>query len=285
MKDKGEITHIRRRILTALAKYKFLTAPQMERLKVGHRNTIYPELVKLREWGFTEHVRYTDPSFVKYPDWHFLTPKGAKLYVESDKGLTLDMVKYPKSLSSIAKNDYLHRVNCIETQISYDEWIGANGFESEFFDLYFDTIGSNRNQEKGGALRPKTRLELGYGNFADPDGILLYSTGQKRRLFILEVFRGNDSGRVVKQVRYIRDAIENGIAAAKYGLKLPERALLTFDHAPNMTASIERLRNDPDFYAEGVEDYFFFALAKDVHQDFGNGWIKLTGEQVNLATI
>lgn len=281
------IKPIQERILAGLAHYKFLTATQMECLKVGHKNWVYVELRGLEKGGFTKSVQYGvgTRNGVKTEKLHFLTPKGAKLYAGSVKGVSMEQVKHPKSHNSIVKNDLAHRISMINTQISYDRWTGQNEFETVFFDTYFDTVGNNRNKEKGGALRPKTRLDFGGGNFADPDGILLYDTGSKKKLWILEVFNGNDSGRVVKQLRGICYAILHGITADKYGLKLPERALITFEHEPNMKASIERMNADPYFKMDGIEGYFYFGLAEKIWGDFGKNWVKMTGEVVSLATV
>jgi hypothetical protein len=281
------IKPIQERILAGLARYKFLTASQMERLEVGHKNWFYIEARDLEKNGFTKSVQYGagTRNGVKSEKLHFLTPKGAKLYAESVKGVSMEQVKYPKSHNSIVKNDFAHRISMVSTQISYDRWAKANEVETVFFDTYFDTVGSNRNKEKGGTLRPKTRLDFGEGNFADPDGILFYDTGSKKRLWVLEVFNGNDSGRVVKQLRGICYAMLHGITADKHGLKLPERALITFEHEPNMKASIERMKQDHYFQMDGIEDFFFFGLAEKVWSDFGESWVKMTGEAVNLATV
>jgi hypothetical protein len=281
------IKPIQERILAGLARYKFLTVSQMERLKVGHKNWTYIELRELEKGGFTKSVQYGvgTRSGVKTEKLHFLTPKGAKLYVESVKGLSLEQIKYPKSHNTIVKNDFAHRMSMINTQISFDHWTKENGFETIFFDTYFDTVGSNRNKEKGGALRPKTRLDFGGGNFADPDGILLYSTGSKKKLWVMEVFNGNDSGRVVKQLRNICYAILHGITADKYGVKLPERALITFEHEANMKASIERMKQDPYFDMEGIEDFFYFSLAEKTWGDFGGSWVRMDGKRVKLETV
>jgi hypothetical protein len=241
----------------------------------------------LEKDGFTKSVQYGagTRNGVKSEKLHFLTPKGAKLYAESVKGVSMEQVKYPKSHNSIVKNDFAHRISMINTQISYDRWAEVGGVETIFFDTYFDKVGSNRNKNKGGALKPKTRLEFGEGNFADPDGILLYSAGSKKRLWVLEVFNGNDSGRVLKQLRGICYAMLHGITADKYGLKLPERALITFEHEPNMKASIERMNDDPYFKLDGIEDFFYFGLAKNVWENFGGSWVKMTGEAVDLTGV
>lgn len=70
--------------------------------------------------------------------------------------------------------------------IAYDQWIDTAGHHKLFFDVYFDTNGSQRDQ-KNGALRSKTRIEMGNQGFIDPDGIFAFEQKGYIKLFVLEV--------------------------------------------------------------------------------------------------
>ncbi|GEM_PF-4266585 len=84
--------------------------------------------------------------------------------------------------------------------IAFDEWVNTTKHVKLFFDVYFDTVGSQRDKSKG-TLKRMTRVDLDLENFIDPDGIFAYQDDLVVRLFTLEVANGQDSKRVIEQIK------------------------------------------------------------------------------------
>lgn len=282
-RDIGDISLLQDRALDALAKYGYLTLKQMHRLKVGVIGNSRPELKLLQTWGYTDTVKYTDTDSVKHPYWHFLTPKGANLYTTRNPEVAIENLIFPKKKGDVAKRDYLHRVNFVETQISYNEWLNKHLFDHKIFYPYYQFLGSNRNQTLSGVSRAITKLELNDKTPLVPDGILMYEKDGKKRLFLLEVYRGDDTKKVLLKVDKICEGIKQGITAIHLGLEIPERGLFTFEEEGHMKATMQRILQS-ETYKKGLEDYLFFAMAKDVQTDFSK-WVKLTGEEIDLGTV
>ncbi|MBL7790938.1 MAG: replication-relaxation family protein [Saprospiraceae bacterium] len=269
-RDKGDIRALQDRAMTALARYGYLTLPQMQRLKVGVIGNSRPEMNLLIDWKYVKVLKYTTTDLRKHPYWYFLTPLGASIYQDRNREVT-DIV-YPKHTRDVVRMDYLHRVNFVDTWISYDEWIAKNNHTTEFFYPYYHFRGKER----------ATKLHLNDGSVIVPDGVLCFNKG-KQRLYHLEVFRGDNTKNIVDKAAKISQAIAQGVAAIHYKKETAERGLFTFEHEGTMKATMSRIL-ESDIYKKGLEDYLFFALAKDVQTDFGK-WIKLTGEVVDLALV
>ena len=268
------------KILSALGKYKFLTARQMSLLKIGAVNRLYIELRDIEKAGLISNVQH-GVGVMKTEKLHFLTLKGAKTLIEGQQNISEEDVKFPKSGTALVKNDLYHRISFIDTQIAYHKWIEGREIETEFFDSYLDSVGSMRNSTNG-FLRPKTRVNFDNGKFADPDGILSYTYRDKQRLYIVETYNGNDSKRVYDQLKKMSPAIIGGFCAMKYELEIGVRVLSTFDHEPNMVATMKRMVADP--YFQKLRPFYLFQTAVEVHKDF-NTWVDMDGQVVSLESL
>ena len=281
------IKPIHERLLIQLASYKFLTISQFAKLGVGHPSKIKTGLQDLREQGLIRHAQYSAVIKKKGSSEriHFLKPKGAKILLESRLELLTSEIKYPKSTNSLFRNDYFHRISTINSQISCIQWLNDNNCRLSFFDRYFDKTGSQRSQDTTGLLSGVTRLLFSDGTHIEPDAIFGYRNGQdKPYLYILEVFNGNDTKRVVQQLTKASQAIIEGLAGDKYHMPVATRLLATFENESNMKAVIERLSQDENFQFDGIDKFFFFALAETIKEDFGV-WLNLKGQGVNLLEL
>lgn len=278
------ITSQQEKILRSLATYKFLTVSQLNRLGVGYKKRIYDSLKKLNEKGLIKHADYK--SLLRYGKQleriHFLTPKAANLLVENTPNLHFDDIRYPKSSTTLFTHDYFHRVSSISTQIAIGEWLHANNFELIKYDTYFDVIGS-RKRGKVDPMQTITRIEFGNGYFLDPDGIVIFNKSGKTKMFLIEIYNGKDTKRVIEQLRKHVYVIKHGLAASKYNLNVAAKLVATFDDPGNLKSVLERVTQDPYFQFDGIENYFLLGLASQVNEDFEHGFLNLLGEPVLMS--
>lgn len=274
-------------ILENLARYGYLVTSQVHDMgkhdgRFTTKNYIYTHLRKLRKAKYIDYIEDTNTSNFL----HYLTPKGVKLITENLKYLDNDIeeIRYPKS-DSVVERTIVHRISFVNTWIAYDRWIKQKKFETVLFDTYFDFVGSNKNKSINGASKQKTWLPMPNARPVIPDGIICYQTPRGKKLFMWEVHNGDDSARIVKQLRSHCFIILKGIASDKYDLKVGAKVLVTFELESCMKAAMRRMMSDQYFDMDGIEDYFLFKVAEETWKDFGKGWIKLTGEKVNLDSL
>lgn len=281
------INPIKERILKQLAHYKFLTASQLEILGVGHKTRVREGLKELGELGLTKHAQYATVTRKKgqADRIHFLTKKAVKIMVE-ELNYKEEEIRYPRSVNSIFKSDYFHRMSTINTWITLEHWAKRHNFEISFFHTYFDKLGSQRNQSEAGALHSITKIEFPDGHFVQPDAIFSYKKiDGKPKLWILEVWNGNNTALIIERLIELKNAILDGIPSDKYNLPIATRVINTFEFEGNMKAVVEKLRQDPNFKDDWVIDTFYFGLAEPIWQDFEHQFYNLTGKQVLISSI
>ncbi len=190
---------------------------------------------------------------------HYLNRKGAAIVAESES-VALDGVKFPKSTNTLVKNDFLHRIATIDLIISFDHWIRRTGHEKLFFDVYFDTLGSQRDKTEG-ALRGRTRLDLDRQHFIAPDGIFAFKDKSSTRLFLLEVVNEMDSKSVVEQIGKNLFASYKGLVGDKYHIPQTATLLVVFQHPELLKSTLQRIAAEPHLRRfERIEQYLFFGL-------------------------
>jgi len=214
---------------------------------------------------------------------YHLTTQGARAITESLR-IPYEEIQVPTRNQIMIANDYFHRISTINTQMSFDNWIEKNEFNEVFFTTYFHkSTGSRRNPEQTGKFMSATCLEFENGSHSDPDVIFMYEKPNNGRfLYCLEVFNGHDTKRVIKQLKNLLSAVQQGLPTKKHNHNKDSRILSTFEHESNMQAVIKRLAEDITL-PKGVEKYLFFNLAEKVHQNFGKNWIDLQNKFYDLA--
>lgn len=106
-------------------------------------------------------------------------------------------------------------------------------------------------------MRTVTRIDFGNGYYLDPDGIVVFEKVDKPKIFLIEVYNGKDTKRVLEQLRKHVYVVKHGLAASKYNIKTTAKVISTFENESNMKAVMERCKIDPYFQFEGIENYFF----------------------------
>lgn len=269
--------------LTALAKFKYMSRSQFVAYQVAKKNpslqnnlTILREKKLINRYGFA-----TVPTKGRMEDLYFLTEKGAKI-VSENLDIPLDLVKYPNRSTTEFKNDYSHRVATVNTMISFVLWAKKQGYEIDFFDTYYDKVGSQRKSETG--VQSKTRLDLPNQTNISPDSIIKYDGQDKSYLFCIEVYNGKDTKRVIEQLRKLSYATFEGIPSKKYNHPKGNRNLIIFEHESYMQATIDRIKQDPYLgQFEGLERFFYFKSIEAVKNDFGGSWSDLEGKKWDLS--
>jgi hypothetical protein len=281
------INPIKERILKQLARYKFLTISQLVTLGVGHTTKAREGTKELGEIGLTKHAQYATVTRKKgqAERIHFLTRKAVKIMIE-ELGYKEQDIRYPRSVNSIFKSDYFHRISTINTWIAFDIWAKSHTFETFFFNTYFDKAGSQRNQDETGALQSVTRIEFPNGQFFNPDAICAYKKPDgKTKLWIIEVWNGDNTKEIIERFEKIHDAIVQGLPADKYHLQVATRVLNTFEFDGNMKAVMNRMKQDPYFSSDWVANSFFFSNAESAKENFETCFVNLNNEAVLLSNV
>ena len=264
-------------ILTMLARYKFLTVSQLERLGVSSKQYLQKTLKILRETKLTNRLEFAFTAKMgKIEDIHFLTSRGVTLVTESD---VLDEVKAPSNSQPMFFKDYIHRIKTIDCQIAFDLWIAQTGRTALFFDTYFDKDGSHRNKAVTGGLKAKTRLYFSHDKYFEPDAVLMYETGEVKTLATLEICNNRDTKKIENQVKTHLLAFQDGLAKAKYEHEKGNYILFVFTSAEVMKFTIDRLLKNPNILK--AENFLLFKSLEQI-DPFGLNWVTLTGELIDL---
>lgn len=273
------------KIIRHIARYKYCTQSQLLKKIPVHYQTIYNHLSVLVELNLLNKIRYAPPMGKggSLEHLYHLTSKGARVIAESLR-INFEEIQVPTRNQIMVANDYFHRISTVNTYISFDNWIEQHKFNGLFFTSYFHRgTGSNRNPAVTGKFRSATCLEFPDGNHIDPDVIFMYEKPNgSRLLYCLEVFNGNDTKRVVEQLKKVLSAVKHGLPTKKYNHNKDSRILATFEHESNMQAVLKRLSEDSAL-PKGAEKYIFLNVAEKVHQDFGHKWLDIQYKQWDLS--
>lgn len=175
-------------------------------------------------------------------------------------------------------NDYKHRKHTIDIGIYLYQFAEKEGLEVEFFDTYFDTTGNNRTDKN---LQHKNKIHLDSLNFIIPDGVFVLKGEARRRLFLLEVYNGKGTKRVLSQMEKHAYAIGKGSPSQKYAFDKGHRVLSVFEFDSIKTATIIRMQQE-NLFAE-LKDHFLFKSLETLNPDtFYSDWQNMGGEHVNL---
>ena len=278
---EGSITNIQGNVLEALARYKFLTMSQMLSLDIG--TTQYQYLAKqtksLRDRGKPligcHNFHTPQPRKGRVESMYYLTKRGREALV-FELDMEQEKIKMPIG-NSVAYKDYLHRRYTIDYQIALDKWANANGIEVPYFDTYFDKIGNNRVLKN---LRAKTRVTLSETEYFIPDGMCFLKKDGDRRLHLMEMYNGKDTGRVVKQLHKHAQALSFKCTHRQFNINTDRSytIVLVFQYESIMRATIQRIQEEGAFLH--IAKYFLCKTIEEVNENKFDNWIDLHGEIV-----
>jgi hypothetical protein len=218
---------------------------------------------------------------------NYLLPKGAKFLAENTKGLDIGKIHYPKNIDGIFRNDYLHRISTVNTEIAFETWAQKQGFEVVFFDTYFHKVGSAKTSKDNNPLRSLTRVTFADGSFIEPDAIFAYDTEKKRQFMILEVSNGVDTTRIVDQLKKVIEGVVAGLFTKlyqqQYDIHISPRVLCTVEDENMLRLVLKRINADAFFSPVWMQQAFFLQVAEKVWENCGDGWVNMKGATINLA--
>lgn len=274
------ITNTQTQILESLARFKYLTNGLIsEIIGKGKNWVINSGTIPLKERDLIGVINFgVHPTTGKLPNIYFLRPKGVKMLVD-DLHYDPEEIRHPKGQNIFAK-DYFHRLETIKTHIGADAFIKSIDGELITFETYYDKIGSNRTD---GSMT-STKLDLPDGSFIIPDGVLKYKkSDQSDVLFLLEVYKGKDTKRVIQQVRKLIYAIYNGVPSRKYNYDKSARLLLLFETEKALKSAITRIKQDEYLQQfEHLEKCIFSRDLDSIEKNFATHWVDLHFQSVVL---
>ncbi len=272
-----QITEGQTRILEALGRYKYLTASQLERIGVSSsRQVIWREIRRLsatptKKAALVGVIRFPASMRMEHVEsMYYLTKPGAVALADL-LGVDLEELSFQDS-STVFHRDYWHRKYCIDFHILMDAALKADPLSLELtvWDRYFDKTGANRTKAGRGALRAKTRVDVG-GEYLIPDvNFMLQSRkiSERQALFSLEMTNGRDTKRVLEKIDRHILVMKEGALGQKYGLEQNYQALFLFAERALLEAVHARFSEA----ASGFGDLFWFGLMDDIAGEALASW-------------
>lgn len=281
IKWQGTITNIQGNVLEKLARYKFLTMSQFLRLDIGttQYNYLTMQIKSLRDRRRAlvgcHNFHTPQPKKGRVESMYFLTKFGREALI-SELGIEEKTIKMPIG-KTMAYKDYWHRRFTIDYEIQLDKWGNSNGVIIPFFDTYFDKVGNNRIAKN---LRAKTRITLSENEYFIPDGLYYLHKEDAKRLHLMEMYNGKDTGRVVRQLHKHAQALSSKCTHKQFNLEANRSYTITlvFEHESIMQATIERIQQEGAFHK--IAKYFLCKSIEDVREGDFDNWIDLNGEVV-----
>lgn len=268
-------------ILLALARFKFLTTSQINVLVPKENAWLRKQILDLytRSKPMLDRVSFGfHPKKGKLENVYYLTRYGQKLLCEVFD-MNEEEIKMPVGTGSLFYKDYFHRKNTIDCQIGLHGAMGNTLFEVEFFDTYFDKVGNNR---RDGNLHAKNKIDLTGDGYIIPDGVFVLRMQEFRFLYLLEMYDGRDTKRVMEQIRKHAEAIGLGTPSRKYGLQKSHRVLCVFEFESNKNAVLERMQADKAL-AELTNHFLLKTLGSIQPHNFRDRWQNIQGEWVGFV--
>lgn len=274
------------RVLEQLARYRYLTVPQLQRLGVSPAAThIRDVLRELERYQLIKRIRYgVLPGAGRLPDVAYLTKAGATLWAEF-AAVEPEEVYYPKQHGNPFKRDYFHRHACIDFQIELDAFAADTG-EIPFYHQYFHKEGANRGGA-GTRLTAMTKVRA-HNRTLIPDSIFRFNvTDDQDWLFAVEVKNGFDTKAVLDQIEGHISAIQH--EAIERAFDFPDRPVRVLVVFSEYWKGAERVSGENPMHQalarlaekrqlQEYYPYFAFSTLERVRADFLRSWHFVRGD-------
>lgn len=280
----GNLTARMTDALEALAKYHYLMPRQFAALPRFNGEASTRRILKRFEGQKSEIACIRsgiEQGKGRIPNLFYLTRSGAELVAEMLQ-VEPESIFYPKG-DKLPLGDVKHRAMTVDFWIQLDLHAAKTGATVEVFHPYFRTSGANRNPDTATRLRKLTRIDFPkelarkHGKpFFWADGIFILRTAQKRSLALLEIYRGIDTGRVIRQLEWHLLALEHGLPSIKYQMETGNLILMVFENDTAMQAVLNRLLQRPDFHE--FASYVACSTMPRLQAEFQDWWYVWQGE-------
>ena len=267
--------------LETLEQYRYLTASQFVEIgifsNVKQARDIYLSRMKRKRHALINAV---DFGFIagkgKLPQIHHLTKYGAEALAEY-RGVELNKIRYPVGKVQFSR-DYFHRVEFISLHIAFRKYAERTSQGVDFWHSYFDSKGNQRQKNK--QLIRDTQVKL-YNQTIVPDGnFRLDMKDGESRLFTLELHKGTNTKRIIKQLENHARLVELELLPDKYDHPHDNYILSVYDHAGTLEA-VKRRFLDNKKLAE-YKDYYIFNTVENLMNDFSSGWVYFNSEKFEV---
>lgn len=261
--------------LHSLGQYTFLTAEQCQftvnSISITRVRRELKDLSSLCLAGVLRQRRLSGRKFVYY-----LTKTGASILSDLTR-MPMDTFSYKSERLVSYSTDYEHRCLTVSAHIAIATALretviplpGDTNKEVkltiESWHTYFNKEGANRNAKATSKpLRTKSRIDLSDGTTLIPDVCFVLKDKENpnaRFLAVLEVTRGQDVGRVMRQIESHMKAMMAGLLPDRYGIPARYGVLFLCEEAsiiPVIQKHFRALRNAQSFLSE-----FLFASLQD----------------------
>jgi len=260
------INNIQSEILENLARYKFLCTSQVKYITGKSMTYVRENLSLLIERGYIKAYQLDKRNS---ENMYYLSDKGKDVIISHEKAFA-ENIKLPVGTPLVVR-DFQHRKNFLDIHIALYQYLSSKGIEILKFHAYYDKTGNNRTAHN---LESKTKLALDKeGNeFFMPDGICItydYEIDEKN-IYLIEMYNGKDTIRVLQQLAKHSRAIAVGSPAKRFGIAKNPNILCVFEFESSKQAVMKRLLTNERF--KPLADFFFFASLEDLKKDFIHAW-------------
>jgi hypothetical protein len=196
-----------------------------------------------------------------------LSPQGAKLLSELRGD---EMPVYASAAPSFPRQEYRHRLGCIDCHIAIRTWAERHRAQLDFYHVDF-----NFSRKLKGRPISDTRVDLKDARVIKPDAIFqLTPNDRRRRLCALEFWAGLDVAIIERKLDTYRHALDDGAIERAFAYEHGVRVLAIFQHESTLRNVFERLSTRSDFF--GVfSPHLLFKTLEDLHTDVVYGWRQL----------
>jgi hypothetical protein len=266
--------------LQALGEYRFLIVPQITRI-IGTSSSYFSSKVvpglDTTRTPLIGRIRYkVSRALGKRHDLFFLTRHGAFALSEIF-GRPADSFRTAEPRHAIER-DFPHRVAYIDIGIRFREWITAQEGADvlRFFD-YFDRVPLDmRPGAKRQGFLAKTRTQIHADRYIEPDGVAIFTLGNRRRVCAIEMHMDRPPGEIVAQLDGHMDALQSGTLSGLYDCAESNLVLSVYKNPETLGKVTARLHEIPS--ASAFLPAFHFATLQDVRTDFSTAWVTAEGE-------
>jgi DNA-binding MarR family transcriptional regulator len=268
------INIIQSEILENLGRFAYLTVSQLQRITGKSLSYLREQLASLSHRKFIKSYHIERPG--RAENMYFLTEQGKEVLLHHEKAFE-HTVKLPVGIPLVVR-DYQHRKNFIDLHIALYRYMQEVGITIPVFLTYFDKQGNNRTAHN---LESKTKIPIGGELFFIPDGIMITEYNNGMKLYLLELYNGKDTIRVLSQLGKHVKAIALGTASRKFDIQSNPIVLCVFEHESCKTAVVRRLVANERFTT--MSKFFFFASLEAVQNDCAVAFETIKGKKLDFT--
>lgn len=262
-------------IIKALAKYKYLTVSQLDKLKIfKNKVSIYRALTPLKAGKYPLVLSQgfgLIPGHGRLEQILFLSKHAKDLLVDE---LQMDekYLKIPTSKTLIS-TDYFHRIWTIEFNLQLNLYSKKNNASVIFFDYYYDKA---RKAPNAKFAKTKNRIDIASnGKFIIPDGVTKFHIQGRDYLYLFEQHNGYSITKIITQIYNHCLVIKEAGAKEKYNFDRNNRVVIVFEHDKVMDSVIHKCKDDESL--KKFSDFFLLKSNKILETDFFRDWKNLYG--------